>query len=1015
MARQARLLLIMCLAALALWGMLALLAATPPIADAQQAALPQQPTAHEVLRAPLRRLTTGSRSTPLAWTPDGQTLLVKRPGRTLPEQQLAELWAVSANDGSQHRISDDAFYPAAHGDRLAYLRYVERGQWEAVLSDLAGHKAVSLGAARWTLPPAWVDGEVAYLDHAGRLHAPQHVQRFHLADLSNLDHARARLSGDGRFVALTDGRTLWVVSEAGQNVVARAGQIGGFAWSPAAGRLAYVRSDSGPVPELWLWDEVTDRSWMLLGGQLEHLGTPAWSPDGKTLAFARRPTGNGSSAAGDIWLVRTDGTDLRPLALTPADERAPIWSPNGQRLAFSLNGDVWIAAPHDPGLAAALDRATAEAETPLFSQVGTESRLNVAPLSLSAPVTIRVIHDDLGNTCRNVPDGQIDEYAFEDYVKRVLPNEVPALWPTETLKTQAVAARTYAWRKTIDRRSPYNDPGYDVWDSTRDQYLCDSPHPRTDAAADVTAGQYLSYDGKVLYAFFCAEAGSPTNYRQEFDLQAVPYLRPVDDPVSLGQARRGHSWGMSQWGAYRWAAWHGWTYRQILSHYYSFATVEPSSTVTEPLSGLLHPWPDAFVNTDRAYLQAAAADNSQVVSVTFASQVTETWTTLYTDTDAGDGWAYVWPVGHLTDTITPSIALRATVHDNAGNATTSEISYMGLHRTPPTGTLSISNTTVHTVNVVLSLSAVDPEPVSGTLRAGLGSDNWVWEDTDLYLSGGMTEADGAAVDGSAWHARSGIADVLFGPYTTVLPAARQYRALFRIRVPTAALTSALEIAKLDIATDDGETLLGIRYLRGTDFKHGSAYQEIAVDFDAGTGGGEVEFRTAAYGLFDLWVDRVRMVHIPTEVVTQTTWTLPAREGPVTVTAKIVDGAGNLSGDVPLALTLVDDSPPGEWRQFWCHGLTCTVQVRDAIAGLDVSSAAYRVSTDGGTSWSGWLSATCSGTNGSQAWETIAAAAVPFRAAVQFRVRDSAALPNAAQSPIYSLSHVFLPVATRDNP
>ena len=1011
MARRARLLLIMCLAALALWGMLALLAATPPIADAQQAAPPEQPTARAVPRTPLRRLTTDGRSTPLAWTPDGQTLLVKRPGRTLPDQQLAELWAVSANDGSQQRISDNAFYPAVHGDRLAYLRHVERGQWETVLSDLAGHKAVSLGAALWTLPPAWVDGDVAYLDRSGRLHG--HLS--YPADLPALDGARARLSGDGRALALTDGRTLWIVGEAGLTVVARAGQIRGFSWSPVAAQLAYVLSDDGPMPELWLWDEVTDRSWMLLQGQLEHLDRLAWSPDGKTLAMARRPTGNGSGTAGDIWLVRTDGTGLRPLALTPADERAPTWSPDGRRLAFSLNSDVWIADPHDPELAAALARAAVEAEAPLLPLDGAESRLDVAPLSLNAPVTIRVIHDDLGNTCRNVPDGQIDEYAFEDYVKRVLPNEVPALWPTETLKTQAVAARTYAWRKTIDRRPPYSDPGYDVWDSTRDQYMCDSPHPLTDAAADATAGQYLSYDDKVIYAFFCAEAGSPTNYRQDFDLQAVPYLRPVDDPVSLGQARRGHSWGMSQWGAYRWAAWHGWDYRQILAHYYSFATVEPSSTVTDPLAGLMHPWPNTFVNTDHAHLQATAADNGQVVSVTFAAQVTGTWTILYTDTSESDGWAHVWPVGHLADTITPSIALRATVHDDAGGAATSEVSYMGLHRTPPTGTLGISNTTVHTVNVVLSLSAVDPEPVSGTLWAGLGNDNWVWEDTDLYLLGGLTETDGAAADGSAWHARSGITDVLFGPYTTVLAAARQYRALFRIRVPTAALTSALEMAKLDIATDGGETLLGIRYLRGTDFKHGSAYQEIAVDFDYGTSGGEVEFRTAAYGLFDLWIDRVRIVSIPTEVLTQTDWTLPAREGLVTVTAKLVDQAGNLSGDVPLVLTVVDDSPPGEWQQFWCHSLTCTVQVRDSIAGLDVGSAEYRVSTTGGVSWSGWLSATCSGTNGSHEWETLATAAVPINAAVQFRVRDIAASANAAQSPIYSLSHVFLPVVTKDDP
>ncbi len=33
---------------------------------------------------------------------------------------------------------------------------------------------------------------------------------------------------------------------------------------------------------------------------------------------------------------------------------------------------------------------------------------------------------------------------FEDYLKGVLPNEMPGSWPTEALKAQAVAARTYS-------------------------------------------------------------------------------------------------------------------------------------------------------------------------------------------------------------------------------------------------------------------------------------------------------------------------------------------------------------------------------------------------------------------------------------------------------------------------------------------------------------------------------------------------------------------------------------------
>jgi hypothetical protein len=382
---------------------------------------------------------------------------------------------------------------------------------------------------------------------------------------------------------------------------------------------------------------------MLARQELAHLGTPAWSPNGRTLAFSRHPTGSGVNAAGDIWLVGIDGTGLRPLALTPADERAPCWSPDGKALAFSMEGDVWVAEVDVPGLQPALEQAAHDAEAQPGPPDGTEvaptgtARL-AAPASLAAPSSIRVMHDDVGNTCRPVPHGQIDVYPFEDYVRRVVPQEVPSGWPSETLKTQAVAARTYAWRKVLDRTGE----AFDVWDSTNDQYMCEDTYASTDAAVDATEGQYVSYSGNVIYAFFCAEAGSPTHYWNVFGLSTVPaYIRPVDDPVSFAQARRGHSVGMSQWGAYRWAAWHGWNYLQILSHYYSSATIQRSSAFTEPLAEVTLPWPDWYVTTDHAYLQANAAGDGSVLTVTFAARVTDTWTTVYTDADSSDGWGYV--------------------------------------------------------------------------------------------------------------------------------------------------------------------------------------------------------------------------------------------------------------------------------------------------------------------------------------------------------------------------------------
>jgi hypothetical protein len=217
--------------------------------------------------------------------------------------------------------------------------------------------------------------------------------------------------------------------------------------------------------------------------------------------------------------------------------------------------------------------------------------------------------------------------------------------------------------------------------------------------------------------------------------------------------------------------------------------------------------------------------------------------------------------------------------------------------------------------------------------------------------------------------------------------------------------------------------LGVRYLRGTDFGTGEAYQEFAVEFDYAEEGGELEFRTHSYGTSDLWVDRVSVTSYPADLPLQadgpflTSWTLPAREGPARIGARFVDGAENASPEVALMVTVTDRSPPGGWRQFRCSGMTCTVQVRDTIAGLDTKSAAYRAAVGSDPSWGDWLPATCTGVDGSHDWETLtitdpAISATASSNSIQFRVYDLAAVPNEARSLVYTLYRVYLPLVMR---
>lgn len=82
-------------------------------------------------------------------------------------------------------------------------------------------------------------------------------------------------------------------------------------------------------------------------------------------------------------------------------------------------------------------------------------------------------------------------------------------------------------------------------------------------------------------------------------------------------------------------------------------------------------------------------------------------------------------------------------------------------------------------------------------------------------------------------------------------------------------------------------------------------------------------------------------------------------------------------------------------------VTCKTQ--DSLAGLDVGSAYYRYTTDGGSTWSLWISAACTGGHGTTAQQTITAYDVPFGQndftlnRIQFAIADTAG--NWGYSPI----------------
>ncbi|MEA1894267.1 MAG: hypothetical protein U9N36_03500 [Euryarchaeota archaeon] len=94
---------------------------------------------------------------------------------------------------------------------------------------------------------------------------------------------------------------------------------------------------------------------------------------------------------------------------------------------------------------------------------------------------------------------------------------------------------------------------------------------------------------------------------------------------------------------------------------------------------------------------------------------------------------------------------------------------------------------------------------------------------------------------------------------------------------------------------------------------------------------------------------------------------------------------------------VDNVAPHHWRDF-----SPTDGVADNTAGLDVSTDP----TDGGSSWSGWRSASCSGSDGTTSYQTITADSVPFNQysgmqnRIKFKIDDAAR--NTGESDEYTV-------------
>ena len=116
---------------------------------------------------------------------------------------------------------------------------------------------------------------------------------------------------------------------------------------------------------------------------------------------------------------------------------------------------------------------------------------------------------------------------LETYLYGVVGGEMPASWPQEALKAQAVAARSYA----LYRRDRTQGDLFDVGSTTAHQVYhgLAAETPSVQAAVNATQGQVLTYGGRVIEAVFHSSSGGHTENSEDIWQQPTPYLRGVAD------------------------------------------------------------------------------------------------------------------------------------------------------------------------------------------------------------------------------------------------------------------------------------------------------------------------------------------------------------------------------------------------------------------------------------------------------------------------------------------------------
>ncbi len=191
---------------------------------------------------------------------------------------------------------------------------------------------------------------------------------------------------------------------------------------------------------------------------------------------------------GGPWAIDGVATPL------PADARARLYRTSaGWRLVVDAAGRTLVS--------------TSPTSMVVFRPASAASVLQVTSMASSYNTYRGAIRALLSSTRARL----VNLVSMEDYLRGVVPAEMPSGWPAQALQAQAIASRSYA-----DYHRHSGTGSYDLYDDTRSQVYRGvlAQRASTDAAIAATAGQVVKSGSHVANALYHSTGGGATEDNQ---------------------------------------------------------------------------------------------------------------------------------------------------------------------------------------------------------------------------------------------------------------------------------------------------------------------------------------------------------------------------------------------------------------------------------------------------------------------------------------------------------------------